>query len=133
LPGTIINEHTPNNLLPIIILKNNQVLLTVRTVDFSFFVGMPIIKLYKAFGELRIKSNFIQTNAIGVQIVIDDIPEKIDLLAQNISAFFDMQVAKGFSLLTLRHYDESVLEKYLQGKEKVLFHQNTVTTQVLYR
>jgi len=133
LPGTTIDEKTPAHLPPIIILKNNQVLLTLRTADFSFFVGLPIIRLYKAFGELGIKSNFIQTDAIGVQIVIDDVPEKIDVLAQNVSAFFNLQVAKGFHLLTLRHYDENTLEKYLQGKEKVLFQQNAVTVQVLYR
>ena len=133
LAGTTINGQKPASLHPIIILKNNQVLLTLRTADFSFFVGMPIIRLYKAFGELGIKSNFIQTNAVGVQIVIDDVPEKIDLLAQNISEFFDLQVTKGLNLLTLRHYNENSLEKYLQGKERILFQQNDTTIQVLYK
>ena len=90
-------------------------------------------KLYAIFNELKIKPNLIQTGAIGLQISVDDIAEKIDSFGQKASLFFDVQIEKGLNLLTLRHYNEETLQKHLMAKEKVLMQQNEVTIQAVYR
>lgn len=132
LPGTIINNQKLSSLPPIVIQKNAQALLTLRTLDFSFIEEEPIKKLYKILNSLKIKPNLIQTGAIGIQIVVDDVAEKIDAFGQEAGKHFDLQVAKGFQLLTLRHYGCVSPQKYLSGKNKVIMQQNETTIQVLF-
>lgn len=133
LAGTTIDGEKPTPLPPVIILKNNQALISLRTLDFSFIEDEPIRKLYAIFNELKIKPNLIQTGAIGLQISVDDIPEKIDAFGQKACLFFDVQIEKGLKLLTLRHYNEETFQKHLATKEKVLMQQNKVTVQAVYR
>jgi aspartate kinase len=133
LPGTIIHQKKNKNLPPIIVIKENQVLIELKTQDFSFVGEEPIIELYQLFNKLHIKPNLIQTAAISVYVCLDDKPEKIEQLALAAGVLFDVQIEKGLSLLTIRHYNEDVLTSLSESKDKVLLQQSTETVQVLFR
>ncbi len=133
LPGTTIHQKKNKNLPPIIVLKNNQALLELKTQDFSFVGEEPIIELYRLFKQLHIKPNLIQTAAISVFICMDDKPEKIEQLALAASHQFDVQIQKGLSILTIRHYNETVLATLSETKDKVLQQQSEETVQVLFK
>jgi aspartate kinase len=133
LPGTLIQQKKNKDLPPIIVIKNNQVLITLKTQDFSFVGEEPIIALYRLFKQLHIKPNLIQTAAISVFICMDDRTEKIEQLALAASTQFDVQIQKELSLLTIRNYNEDVLTTLSQRKEKVLQQQSAETVQVLFR
>jgi aspartate kinase len=133
LPGTIIHQKKNKNLPPIIVIKNNQALLELKTQDFSFVGEEPIIELYRLFKQLHIKPNLIQTAAISVFICMDDKPEKIEQLALAASHQFDVQIQKGLSILTIRHYNETVLATLSETKDKVLQQQSEETVQVLFK
>lgn len=133
LPGTIIHQKKNKSLPPIIVIKENQVMIELKTQDFSFVGEDPIIELYQLFKKLHIKPNLIQTAAISVYVCLDNRPEKIEQLALAASAQFDVQIEKGLSLLTIRHYNDGVLATLSQSKDKVLQQQSTETVQVLFR
>lgn len=133
LPGTVIDQHATSGLPPILISKNHQVLIHLRTLDFSFIEEKPMSRLYKILRELKIKPNLIQTGAISLQVAVDDHPEKIDQFAAKAGQYFDVQLQKDLSLFTIRHYNDQAKEKYLAGKEQILFQQNELHLQVLYR
>lgn len=133
LPGTTIHQKKTRDLPPIIVVKANQVLLQLNTRDFSFVGDKPIIDLYSLFEKLHIKPNLIQTAAISVFICLDDRADKIEQLATAASEEFDVQVEKGLSLLTIRHFNESVFNELTEKKTKVLMQQTLETVQVLYR
>ncbi len=104
LPGTVINQKNPHNLPPIIVYKRNQVLLTLESKDFSFAEGKPVNVLQETFNKAKIKPNLTQNAAISLFLCMDNIPEKIDEVALDASAIFNVQVEKGLTLLTIRHY-----------------------------
>lgn len=133
LPGTIIHQKKNKNLPPIIVIKENQVLLELKTQDFSFVGEEPIIELYRLFKQLHIKPNLIQTAAISVFVCMDDKTEKIEQLALAASNQFDVQIQKGLSILTIRHYNETVLATLSETKDKVLQQQSAETVQVLFK
>jgi aspartate kinase len=133
LPGTIIHQKKNKNLPPIIVIKENQVLIELKTQDFSFVGEEPIIELYQLFKKLHVKPNLIQTAAISVYVCLDDKAEKIEQLALAAGNQFDVQIEKGLSLLTIRHYNEEVLNTLSNSKDKVLQQQSTETVQVLFR
>ena len=132
LPGTIIHKKNSNNLPPIIVIKRNQALLHLKSQDFSFVGEEPMSKLYQLLGKHKVRPNLIQTGAINVQVCIDHHTEKIDLLASDASAFFDVQLEKELHLLTIRHYNTSVFEELTKGKNIVLTQRTKETVQVLY-
>jgi aspartate kinase len=133
LPGTIIHGKHLRNLPPILVIKENQVLVHLNSLDFSFVGDEPMSRLYAIFGEARIKPNLIQTGAISVQVCIDDKGDKTTALAASAAHLFDIQVEKNLELLTIRHYTEDLLHKMTAGKEPVLIQKSRETVQVLYR
>ncbi|MBL0133532.1 MAG: aspartate kinase [Chitinophagaceae bacterium] len=131
LPGTVIHDKALKGLPPIIVLKQQQALVHLHSQDFSFVGEKPVAELYQLFAELRIKPNLMQTGAVTIQFCIDDRAEKIEKLALSASEIFDVQVEKGLTLLTIRHYNESLLEKMSSGKKILLKQQAPETVQVL--
>ncbi|MBS1935788.1 MAG: aspartate kinase [Bacteroidetes bacterium] len=133
LPGTVIHKKGIKNLPPIIVLKQNQVLLHLHSKDFSFVGEKPTADLYNLFSVIKIKPNLIQSGAVNLQVCIDDKPEKIEKLALEASEIFDVQIEKGLTLLTIRHYTEEALAKLTAGKQVVLKQQSPETVQVLMK
>lgn len=133
LPGTVIHNKPVKNLPPILVVKSNQALLQLRTKDFSFVGEAPMSELYRMFSKQKIKPNLIQTGAISLQFCMDDRRDKIEQLAFAAAEIFDVQTEKGLTLLTIRHYNEAVLEKMTEGKTILLKQQNQDIVQVLMK
>lgn len=133
LPGTIIHDQGLKNLPPIIVIKQNQVLLHLHSRDFSFVGEKPVASLYHLFEEIRIRPNLIQSGAVSLQVCFDDRIEKLEKLALAASEIFDVQLEKELSLLTIRHYRDDVLKKLTAGKTIVLRQQSPETVQVLMK
>lgn len=131
LPGTTIHNKPVHNLPPIIVLKEKQVMLKMKSRDFSFVGEHHVGHLYHLFEKLHIKPNLTQNGAIHFECVLDDWAEKIETLAMEASAFLDVQVIKGLSLLTIRHYTKEIFEKLTKEKSILLRQQTTETIQVL--
>ncbi len=132
LPGTIISSKPVKNLPPVIVLKENQVLVNLQTEDYSFVGEKPMSQLYELFEELNLKPNLIQTAAINVQLCLDDRTEKIEQLAGKASEIFEVQIERNLTLLTIRHYNEALLTEMTLGKNIVLTQKTKETVQVLY-
>ena len=133
LPGTVITSKNPRKLPPIIVYKRNQVLVTFESKDFSFVEGKPVNALYEILEDIKIKPNLTQNAAISLYVCMDDIAEKIDKIAANASAIFDVQLEKNLTLLTIRHYTGQFLNKLTENKKIVLEQKTADTVQVLMR
>jgi len=133
LPGTIIHNESVKWLPPIIVLKQGQVLLHLHSKDFSFVGETGAERLYHLFGRIRVKPNLIQTGAVSLQVCLDDRVDKIEKLAMAAAEFFEVQVERGLTLLTIRHYNKDILQKLTVEKTEVLRQQTSETVQVLMR
>jgi aspartate kinase len=132
LVGTKIHDKIIKDLPPIIVLKPKQVLVTMTTIDFSFVGDHHIQELYVLMKTMHLKPNLMQTGAISLMISLDDQPEKISRLALAVSGIFEVQVEKGLSLLTIRHYTNETIEQHLKNKKVVLHQQSRETLQYLH-
>ncbi len=133
LPGTVIHKKNIKVLPPIIVVKEKQLLVHLNSRDFSFMGEEPMRQLYGIFSQTRVRPNLIQTGAIGVQICMDDKQDKTDQFASQASNLFDVQLEKDLHLLTIRHYNETIVNKMLEGKEVVLMQKTGETIQALYK
>jgi aspartate kinase len=132
-PGTCIHNKNINHLPPVIVYKQNQVMVQLSSKDFSFVGEGLTAELYKIFEEIKFKPNLTQNGAISLLCVVDGHAEKINELALEAAKLFDVQITKGLTLLTIRHYNESLV-KELCGEGKIVLKQQTPDTiQVLIR
>jgi aspartate kinase len=131
LAGTIIHNKTLDHLPPIIVLKERQVMMKMISKDFSFVGEQHVAKLYALMGKLKIKPNLTQNAAISFLTVLDDRAEKIEKLAFEVADIFDVEVMKGLTLLTIRHYNKPIVDKLTEGKTILLRQQTVDTIQLL--
>ncbi len=131
LPGTIIHNKLIKDLPPIIVVKEKQVLMHLHSQDFSFVGEEPMSFLYNLFTTIKLKPNLIQTCAVSVQVCLDDNAEKIETLAAKLATTFDVQIQKELTLITIRNYNKSIVEKMVLGKTILLQQQTQSTFQAL--
>jgi aspartate kinase len=131
LPGTVIHNQQVKDLPPIIVLKENQAMLEMKTKDFSFTGDHHLEQLYQVFDDLKLKPNLTQNGAITHISVVDNIGDKTEKLALEAAAIFDVKMVKDLSLLTIRHYTEDLFNKLTEGKKILLRQQTPDTLQAL--
>ena len=133
MPGTIISNQPTKQLPPIIVVKDKQVLMQVSSRDFSFVEDDLVAKLHTLLQENKIRPNLSQNGAISLLCCMDDQPEKIEKLALAASEFFDVQIEKNCALLTIRHYNEVIIQQLTEGREQLLSQKTRETIQVLMK
>lgn len=133
LPGTVINNDIQSKLPPVIILKENQVLINFKSIDYSFVEGKPATALNEILNDLKIKTNLSQHTAISYLICVDDQQEKIESLATSASSLFDVSIERNLQLITIRHYDKDIIEKLTLNRQIVLEQKTEQTVQFLMR
>jgi len=133
LAGTIISGLPVHNLPPIIVLKNNQVLMQFNSKDFSFVEDSLVNKLHQLFVDIKIRPNLSQNGAISLYCCLDDKPEKIEKLALAASELFDVLVEKNIVLLTVRHYNEAIVTELTANKIELLSQKTKETIQILLK
>ncbi len=131
LAGTVISNKMVHNLPPIIVVKNNQVLMELSSKDFSFVAEEYVSRLYELFAQIKIRPNLIQNGAISLLCCLDDRADKIEKLALSASAIFDVQVKKDLTLLTIRHYTREKFDELTKDKIILLTQRTTETVQAL--
>jgi len=133
LPGTIISNQPVHQLPPIIVVKNNQVLMQLSSRDFSFVEDVLAGKLHELFVNSKIRPNLSQNGAISLLCCFDDSPAKIEKLALAASEFFDVLIEKDCMLLTIRHYNDAIIQKLAYGRTQLLSQKTRETIQVLLK
>jgi aspartate kinase len=131
LPGTVIDNKPMPKLPPVIVVKKNQALLEFQTRDFSFADEKPLAELIDMIASLHVQANLLQTGAVRIEICVDDKADKIEKLALSASEHFDVQVEKNLTLLTIRHYQDELLTRLVNGKAIRLRQQTPDTVQLL--
>jgi aspartate kinase len=133
LEGTIITNTPVKNLPPVIVIKEKQALFRFKSRDFAFVEDKPVEELHRLFTEQKIKPNLSQNTAISLLCSFDDRGEKIDMLASEASSMFDVEVEKGLTLLTIRHYNAEIISRLIQNRKIVLEQRTTETVQLLLK
>jgi aspartate kinase len=134
LPGTVIREETDTKQLPpIIVLKKNQVLLTITSRNFDFITEDKISGIYERFHKLKIKINLMQNAAISFSCCIDNSPEKIEQLMKELHDDFKISYNEGLELLTIRYNQDGMLDELSKDRTVLLEQRSLITIQRLLK
>jgi aspartate kinase len=131
-PGTLIHQtENPIDYPPLMVLKNQQVLLQVTTRDYSFITEDKLSELYHLFHALRIKINVMQTAAISFVACVDFHTQKIEHLLDALKEHYDVKRNENVFLFTVRHYNEAILQTELANRNVLLTQKTRQTIQVV--
>ena len=132
--GSVISANANSNFLPpVIIKKKQQVLLSFTVKDFSFIAEDHLSILFTKFAEHRLRINMMQNQAISFSVAVDFKREKIDNVIEELSNDFSITRNENLTLLTIRHYNESIVNKLTSGKDILLRQLSRTTLQLLLR
>ena len=99
-----------------IIVKKDQVLLSISANDLSFINEEILSMIFKGLAEARIKLNMVQLSALNISICFDNDELKFRNLTENLKDNFKYRYNSGLELMTLRHYKRSQLPELTAGK-----------------
>ncbi|QEC75147.1 aspartate kinase [Mucilaginibacter ginsenosidivorax] len=133
-PGTVIKEDGFNKFeKPVIILKQNQVLLSISPIDYSFVSEDHLSGIFGLFAQNQVKVNVMQTSALSFTVCFDYYEERFEKLLRNLKQEFKVKYNSGLTLITTRHYDENSLKELTAGKTILLEQISRNTAQIVVR
>ncbi len=119
--GTAIKDKTAGKInKPVIIIKRNQVLISLIPKDFSFVIEESLSKIFYSFFKHKIRVSLIQNSAINFSLVVDNGNESLRNLMQELQNDFKVLYNDNVSLLTIRHYDSETIAKTMKNMQVLL-------------
>lgn len=123
-PGSVIKATTEKPIdIPVLILRKNQVLVTVRPRDFSFVLEESLSNAFTVMNKHRLKVSLIQSSAISISVCVDNTRYLSDALDE-LGNEFKVTYNDGLELLTIRGINDEIVEKTTAGRA-ILLHQRT--------
>lgn len=131
LPGTKIHECTVENLPPLIVLKENQCLISCKVTDYTFISEEQLSIIFSALLELNVRINVMQNSAISFSFCIDFRESKVTRLIERLQRNFEVYYNTGLILITVKNYDRATSDKYRNLPGVLLEQSSRSTLQVL--
>ena len=118
-------DLSPN--VPCYILRKDQILITVSSLDFSYIVEENISHIFKLLHLYKMKVRSIQNSAISFSVCIENSYNHLEPLILQLKAKYNVRLDKAVDLYTIRHYTTDAIEE-IQKNKTVLMKQITPKT-----
>ena len=129
--GTIINNSEYNNVIPLYIVKENQVLISISDNNLSFIIEEHMSWIFSILSKHDVSLNLIQNSAVSFSICVDNIKNKIPSLIEDLSKKFTVFYNENVDLFTIRHYNSQSIEKVIKNKQIILQQKSRHTVQFI--
>lgn len=132
--GTLIHSLAKfNSEITAKIIKENQMLLSVSSKDFSFIDEQTMIYILEIIRNLNIKSNLIQRSALSLSICFNQDNIKLKNAISILSEKFNCKYDQELNLLTLRHYKKEDINTIIVEKTILMEQFTRNTAQIIYK
>lgn len=123
LPGTSVSKGADlDPQLPCFIVKKEQLLISLSSIDFSFIMEENISEIFGLLHRYKMKVSLIQNSAISFSVCVDDKFGNFHELRVMLSKKFKVSYNENVSLYTIRHFDDKA-SKIVEKDKKVLVRQ----------
>ena len=132
-PGTVINSETPHVTIPIMIYKPNQVLLIIRSKDFSFVMEEQFGEIFSMLDSYRIKTHLINNSAVDLGLCVDASWHIDELTKALEEEGYQVEKTEDVGLLTIRNYNSELYDRYVHGQQHIIRQVNPESVRVVLR
>ena len=128
--SAIGNYHTISPETPLYIFKNNQILLSILPRDYSFIAEDNLQVIFGILSKIGIRVNLMQNSALSFSICIDNNPQLVQPLIEELKNMFRVRYNDNLQLITIRYYTQQVIDSIVAGRP-ILLEQRSRTTEQL--
>lgn len=127
--GTSVSKgKTLEPLIPCYIVKKDQVLLRLSSIDFSFIVEENISYIFSLLHEYQMPVELIQNSAISFSVCINNKYKRLEELVLVLRSRFNVEVKEEVDLFTVRHFNRDALQSIRGNGKQILLEQRTEET-----
>lgn len=116
---------------PCFIVKKNQILISLSSLDFSFIVEENISEIFNLLHLYKMKVDMIQNSAISFSVCVDNNYNNLEKLLLHLKAKFKVTHYENVSLYTIRHYDQKSIQDLEKNKTVLLKQLYKETVQII--
>ena len=130
--GTKVGKGVPlEPNIPCFIVKKNEVLISLSSLDFSYVVEENISEIFSLLHLYKMKVDVIQNSAISFSVCVDNLYDNLEQLVHHLKAKFKVTCHENVSLYTIRNYSENAIKKLEQDKTVLLKQVTQGTVQIV--
>ena len=115
------------------IVKKNQILLSLSSIDFSFIMEENISDIFKLLHTYKMKVTMMQNSAISFSVCIENKFNTLESLVKKLKATYKVRWNEGVTLLTVRHASSNERNTLLHGRKVLLKQENRTVTQYVLK
>jgi len=119
--------------LPCFIVKREQLLISLSSIDFSFIMEENISEIFGLFHQFKMKVSLIQNSAISFSVCVEDKFGNFNELKNILAKKFKVSYNENVTLYTIRHFDEAASLMVEKDKEVLLKQVSRETMQIVTR
>jgi len=133
-PGTCVGKGIAlDPMISSFILKTNQVLISLSSLDFSFMMEDNIGDVFKLLHEYRMKVNLIQNSAISFSVCVDNKFDNLEALLARLRENFSVKWNENVTLYTIRHFNPAEVKALAENKNILLKQESKETVQLVIK
>lgn len=131
--GSVIKASTEHPIdVPVLILRKNQILITVRPRDFSFVLEDGLSTMFNILHKHRLKISLIQSSAVTISVCVDNTRYVEDALSE-LHNKFRVTYNDQLELLTIRGVTPEIIARTTGNKEILLMQKTRRTARFLMK
>ncbi len=119
--------------VPCFIVKKNQVLIKLSSLDFSFIVENNISDIFKLLHDHRMKVDLIQNSAISFSVCLDNKFNGLQSMLDVLKSKFKVVCHEDVSLYTIRHFDDNAVKSLQNGRSVLVEQRGKETVQLVVK
>nr|WP_299382732.1 aspartate kinase [Allomuricauda sp.] len=132
--GTVVGKGADiSPKIPCFIVKKNQVLIKLSSLDFSFIVENNISDIFKLFHDHRMKVDLIQNSAISFSVCLDNKFNGLQPMLDKLKRRFKVVCHEDVSLYTIRHFDDNAVKSLQNGRSVLVEQRGKETVQLVVK
>ncbi|MFO8087346.1 MAG: aspartate kinase [Bacteroidales bacterium] len=132
--GSVIDQDTTmDGQIPSYIIKSDQVLISMLSVDYAFITENSLSFIFAKFASYNLKINLMQNSAITFTACVDRNEEKIASLILDLKDRYSIRYNEELELLTIRHFNEDIICQLTQNKDILVEQRSRTTVQFVMK
>ena len=133
-PGTYIGKGIQlDPMVACFIVKKNQILISLSSIDFSFIMEENISDIFNLLHVYKMKVTMMQNSAISFSVCIENKFNTLEPLLKKLRATYKVRWNEGVTLLTARHASSNEMNLLLHGRKVLLKQENRTVTQYVLK
>lgn len=120
-------------LTPLYIFKNNQTLISILPKDFSFIAEDNLQTIFAVLAKHNVRVNMMQNSALSFSFCIDNNEILLEAIRKSLGTTFRLRYNTGLQLITIRYYNQHIIDQIISGRNIVLQQRSRNTAQLLVK